>query len=76
LVGGRLRPLVECPILSVFAGGGVAVAVVGGEIAAAMVGNVVGETDAAMAGAIVVGVGATTGGQFVGAAICPEFDVG
>jgi hypothetical protein len=76
-----LAPVVERPSLSDFASGAAGIVVVGDATLGTVVGIVVGETDAAVAGAtiagegIVVGVLAGTDGQFVGAVISPEFEI-
>jgi hypothetical protein len=78
---GRLAPLSERPILSLFADTVTGIVVVGGVTLTAATGIVVGETNAAIAGetgagkGIVVDVGAAIAGQFVAAAISPEFEV-
>jgi subtilase family serine protease len=76
-----LAPFVERPILSFVAGGAAGTVVVDGDTPATAAGIVVGETNAAVAGAtaaaaaIVVGVVATADGQLAGAVISPEFEV-
>jgi hypothetical protein len=76
-----LAPVVERPSSSVFASGAAELVVVGAATLGTVVGIVVGETDAAVAGAttagegIVVGVLARADGQFVGAVISPEFEI-